>query len=77
MRQNSENSKMERWRKLIHSYRRIRFDVLIVKSHVSVGEYNKLKSFFEHRFEYELKYYKQSKEWVSLESSETEDAKVD
>jgi hypothetical protein len=76
MRQNSERSKMERWRNLIHNFGRIRFDKLITNSHVSVGEYNKLKSFFEHLYEHELRYDKQSKEWVSFASPET-NAKAD
>lgn len=77
MRQNQEKNKMERMRNIIHNSGRIRFDKLIEISHLSVGEYNKLKSFFEHKFEYEVRYDKTEKEWISLSLPELETTKTE
>ena len=72
----SESRIMDRWRQIIHANGRVGFVELIDNSFVSIGTYNKLKSYFENKYKYELKYDKENKEWVSLKSFET-DAKVD
>lgn len=73
----SESRIMDRWRQMIHSNGRVGFVELIDKSFVSIGTYNKLKSYFESKYVYELKYDKENREWVSFVSPVVKDAKVD
>jgi len=72
MTSSNEKKIMARWRNIIHGNGRITFVDLIDTSHVSITEYNKLKAYFTLKYESELKYVKDTKEWVSFAKPEIE-----